>query len=81
MLYEVVVGNHGDDRNYSKLILSNEPLLEIENNERVQSLVKSLIKLDEESEFIIKVGVPDIIINAWNINEFNEMDTIRKSLY
>jgi hypothetical protein len=72
MLYEVVIGNNGDDRNYSKLILSHEPLTDDSNLD--------LLQLDANLEFIIEVKKPTILINAWDVNEFNELKRILDKL-
>jgi len=74
LLYEIVIGNYGDDRNYSKLVLSGEPLT-IDNIN-----IESIVGLDKEWEFILSVNVPTILINAWDVNEFNELDRIREKL-
>jgi hypothetical protein len=73
MLYEVVIGNHGDDRNYSKLVLSEEPLT-------TDNIDVDVVGLDKEYEFILSVSVPTILINAWDINEFEVLDRLKQKI-
>jgi len=68
-LYEIVIGNNGDDRNYSKLVLSNEPLHK-EN-------VGHICNLDDW-EYILSVSIPCIMINAYDEDEFYKLNEIRR---
>lgn len=72
-LYEVVISNIDSGKRRSVLILSNESLTEGNPN------IKSLIG-EKADEFIVKIQKPDIFINAWDANEFNELDRIKKQL-
>jgi len=74
MLYEVVIGNKGDDRNYSKLVLSEEPLTMGNIN------IESIVDLNTEWEYILSVSVPTILINAWDINEFEILNRLKEKI-
>ena len=65
-LYEIVIGNSMDDRNYSKLVLSNEPI-NIDNARSIHKLC------DYTGEYIYSVSIPCIMINAYDEEEFNEL--------
>jgi hypothetical protein len=74
ILYEIVIGNYVDDRNYSKLVLSNEPLTK-ENSSN-----NTIIGLNKDLEFILEIKRPTIIINAWNEAEFLDLQNIANKL-
>lgn len=72
-LYEIVIGNQGDDRNYSKLVLSNEPL--DENN------AISISGIDEGwGEYILSVSIARVSINSWDEEEYNKLTELRNQL-
>lgn len=74
-LYEITIANSMDDSNYSKLVLSNEPLT-IDNIS-----IKSIAGIDENhGEYITSVNIPVVLINAWDEIEFNELTIIKESL-
>ena len=74
LLYEIVIGNYMDDKNYSKLVLSHEPLT-VENSSN-----NTIINLNKDLEFIVEVKKPEILINAWDEMEFLELQNIAKIL-
>jgi hypothetical protein len=74
LLYEIVIGNYMDDKNYSKLVLSHEPLT-VENSSN-----NTIISLNKDLEFIVEVKKPEILINAWDEMEFLELQNIAKIL-
>jgi hypothetical protein len=74
LLYEIVIGNYMDDKNYSKLVLSHEPLT-VENSSN-----NTIISLNKDLEFIVEVKKPEILINAWDEMEFSELQNIAKIL-
>ncbi len=63
-----------DDKNYSKLVLSHEPLT-VENSSN-----NTIINLNKDLEFIVEVKKPEILINAWDEMEFLELQNIAKIL-
>ncbi len=72
-LYEIVIGNQGDDRTYSKLVLSEELLNETN--------VVELSGIDEDwGEYIIDVSIPRISINSRNEEEHDELLNIKNQL-
>jgi hypothetical protein len=72
-LYEIVIGNQGDDRNYSKLVLSNEPLNETN--------AISISGIDEGwGEYILDVSIARVSINSWYEEEEEELMNIRNLL-
>lgn len=72
-LYEVVLSNIDSGKRRSVLILSHEPITE--DNTNIKSIVGERV-----NEFIVKIQKPEIIINAWDVNEFNELDRIKEQL-
>jgi hypothetical protein len=74
-LYEITIANSMDDTNYSKLVLSHEPLT-IDNIN-----IKAIAKIDEEwGEYISSISIPNVSINAWDAQEFNELDRLKTKL-
>lgn len=72
-LYEIVIGNQGDDRNCSKLVLSNEPL--DENN------AISISGIDEGwGEYILSVSIARVFINSWDEEDNERLMNIRNLL-
>jgi hypothetical protein len=72
-LYEIVIGNHGDDRTYSKLVLSEESLNETN--------VDGITGIDKEwGEYIIDVSIARISINSRNEEETDELINIKNQL-
>lgn len=72
-LYEIVIGNQGDDTNYSKLILSEEPLNE--------SNAHSVVCIDEAwGEYIVSANIARVLINAWDQDEERNLINIRNQL-
>ena len=72
-LYEIVIGNQGDDRTYSKLVLSEEPLNETN--------VDTITGIDKEwGEYIIDVSIARISINSRNEEETDELINIKNQL-
>ena len=72
-LYEIVIGNKGDDRTYSKLILSEEPLNETN--------VDTISGIDEGwGEYIVGVGIARVSINSWNEEEHNKLTELKNKL-
>ena len=74
ILYEITVGNFMDDTNYSVLVLSNEPLCK--NNINIEAIAE----IDKDFEYIESVKNPKVKINAWDENDFNELEIVRKQL-
>lgn len=72
-LYEVVLSNIDNGKRRSVLILSHEPITE--DNTNIKSIVGESV-----NEFIVKIQKPEIVINAWDENEFNELDRIKEQL-
>lgn len=77
VLYEIIIGNYGDDTNFSKLVLSNEPLCK--NNINIYSIAK-ISESEKDWYYIIDVKAPSIEINAWDDVEFNQLDNLRQQL-
>lgn len=74
-LYEIVIGNNSDDRTYSKLVLSEEPLSENNIN------IKSISGIDEEwGEYILDVSIARIDINSWDEEEETKLMNIKNQL-
>lgn len=72
-LYEIVIGNQGDDRTYSKLVLSEELLNETN--------VGAISGIDEDwGEYIVDVSIARVSINSWNDEEHNKLMNIRNLL-
>jgi hypothetical protein len=72
-LYEIVMGNRSGDTNYSRLILSNEPLDE-EN-------IDSVLHIDRSyGEYVLSVSIATVAINSWDKEEEKELINIRKQL-
>lgn len=74
ILYEIIIGNNLDSTNFSKLVLSNEPLCKKNIN------IYSIAGINKDYYNIIDVVYPKIEINAWDASEFEELDRIRKIL-
>jgi len=74
-VYEVVIGNYLDSTNYSKLVVSCEPLTKISSN------ISSMVGLDGEWQYILEVKVPKIIKNCWTEEEWNEMEEFKNKYF
>lgn len=74
-VYEIVVGNYLDDSNYSKLVLSEEPLT-MEN-----ANINAIAQIKPDWEKIVSVKVPQLIMNAWTEEEWNEMSDIKNKYF
>jgi len=70
-LYEIVIYNGIDRRQYSKLILSIEPLNE---NSDLSSYI------DNIEEYIMDIKMPIIVINSWNETEIDILTDIKNQL-
>ena len=72
-LYEIVIGNTSGDTNYSKLVLSEQPLDETN--------LKSVVKIDKDwGEYIVSVKIADVFVNAWDEEEYDRLIKIRQLL-
>jgi hypothetical protein len=72
-LYEIVIGNQSGDTNYSRLVLSEEPLNE--------SNVGNIVSVDEGwGEYVLSVKVADVIVNSWDEEENDRLMIIRNQL-
>tara|TARA_R110002073_G_scaffold124195_1_gene268491 strand:+ start:11 stop:244 length:234 start_codon:yes stop_codon:yes gene_type:complete len=71
-IYTVTIANDFDETTKVVLVLSNEPI------EKYSSTLNNgkLIKL-YKNESIYKVEKSKVIVNAWNQNEFNELEEIK----
>lgn len=66
-LYLVTIGNPLDDSTIVEVILSNTPLT-------VNNVPSYLINIDEDwGDYIVSVKVANIKVNAWDVDEHNEM--------
>jgi hypothetical protein len=78
-LYTITIGNSFSDDQRTVLVLSNEPLFK-----NSSSLNNGLITLhkynDYDLENIIKVEKSKIIINAWDKNDFSELEEIKNKI-
>ena len=70
-LYEIVIYNGIDRKQYSKLILSIEPLNE---NSDLSSYI------DNIEEYITELKSPIITINSWNETELDILTDIKNQL-
>ena len=72
-LYEIVIGNQGDDRTYSKLVLSEEPLNETN--------VDEITGIDKDwGDYIIDVSIPRISINSRSEEEHDRLLNIKNQI-
>ncbi len=74
-IYEVIIANHLDDTNYSVLVASAEPL--DKNNININAIVGII----DEYTFISDVRIPKLISNAWDVEEFEEIEEIRNKYF
>lgn len=72
-LYEITIGNHSGDTNYSMLVLSNEPLNET-NVDFITGIDKGW------GEYIVDVSIARVRTNSWDEEEEKELMNIRKQL-
>ena len=74
-LYEIIICNSLDNTNYSKFILSNEPL------QKNTFGLNSLCKIQEDfGEYIREVKIPHIELNIWFAEELDELNEIKQKL-
>jgi hypothetical protein len=72
-LYEIVIGNRSDDRTYSVLVLSNQPLNE--------GNAHTIAGIDEGwGEYIEDVSIARVRTNSWDEKEEEELNNIRDLL-
>jgi hypothetical protein len=72
-LYEIVIGNMSGDTNYSKLVLSEEPL--DENN------ASNVVKVDRDwGEYVLSVSIARVSINSWDEEDNERLINIRNLL-
>lgn len=74
-IYEVIIANYLDDTNYSVLVASAEPL--DKNNININAIVGII----DEYTFISDVRIPKLISNAWDVEEFEEIEYIRNKYF
>lgn len=73
-LYVVTIANTMDDTTKVKIILSNHPLT-------VNNVPKYLLDISEDwGEFIYSVEPANILLNAWDEKEHNEMQHLIEKL-
>ena len=72
-LYEIIIGNMSGDTNYSKLILSEQPL--------DKTNVDSISGIDKGwGEYIVDVEIARVSINPWDEEEHDKLMNIRNQL-
>jgi hypothetical protein len=74
-VYEVVIGNHLDSTNYSKLVVSCEPLTKNSYN------INPIVGIDEEWHYVLEVKVPKIATNPWTKEEWDEMEEFKNKYF